>query len=351
MFLFKKEPNSLLGIDIGASAVKLVEIEKQGGRRKLKNYGIFPLPEYLQSKNYKDSLELLKVPAEEIAEIIKKVIQEAKIKSRDACVSIPVYSSFFTLIDLPNMSEKEIAAAVPFEARKYVPVPIAEVVLDWSIISQSDKKSTRQVLIVAVPKEIIARYKQIIKLSGLKLRRMEAETFSLARALVGNDKSVISIIDAGARSINVSVVDGGFIRANNNLEMGGLKIVDTISQQMKLSPQNMEKLKKTILVSGLSGIQNTEVKDMIKSIFNVILVEIKKITDSYQSKHNRKIEKYVLVGGISQTFDLVDYFTDKLDAEVFLGNPFARVVYPSLLEPAIKEIGPVLAVSTGLAMG
>ena len=350
MSLFKKKPNSLLGVDIGASAMKLVEIEKQGGRHKLRNYGIFPLPEYLQSKNYKDYLELLKVPAEEIANIIDKVIKEAKIKSRDACVSIPVYSSFFTLIDLPNMSEKEVAAAVPFEARKYVPVPISEVVLDWSIVSQSDKKSTQQVLIIAVPKEIIARYKKIIKLSGLKLRRMEAEIFSLARALVGNDKSVISIIDAGARSINVSVVDDGFIRANNNLEMGGLKIVDTISQQMKLGPQNIEKLKKTILVSGLSEIQNTEVKKIIKSIFNTIFVEIKKITDSYQDKHNRKIEKYILVGGVSQTLDLVDYFTDKFDVEVFLGNPFARVVYPSLLKPAIKEIGPCLAAATGLAM-
>lgn len=351
MSLFKKKPNSLVGVDIGASAVKLVEIEKEGGRHKLKNYGIFPLPEYLKSRNYRAYLELLKVPAEEIAGIINKVIKEAKIQSRDACISIPVYSSFFTLIDLPNMSKKETAAAVPFEARKYVPVPISEVVLDWSIISQSDKKSTQQILIVAVPKEIIARYKQIVKLSGLKLKRMEAETFSLARALVGNDKGVIAIIDIGARSINVSVVDGGFIRATDNLEMGGLKIVDTVFQQIKLNPQDAEKLKKTILVSGLSKIQNTEIRDIIKSIFNAILIEIKKIVDSYQNKYNREIEKYILVGGISQTLDFVDYFTNKLDIEVFLGNPFARVVYPSLLKPAIKEIGPSLAAAIGLAMG
>ncbi|MAF20839.1 MAG: hypothetical protein CMI55_04125 [Parcubacteria group bacterium] len=351
MSLFKKKSNSLLGIDIGASAIKLVQLEKENGRHKLKNYGIFPLAEYLKSRNYQAYLELLKVPAKEVAGIVKKVIKEAKIKSREACVSIPVYSSFFTLIDLPNMSEKEVAATVPFEARKYVPVPISEVILDWSIVGKSDKGSSQQILIIAVPKEIINRYKQIIKLAGLNLWRMEAETFSLARALVGNDKSAITLVDAGARSVNISIVDGGFIKATHNLETGGLKIIKMISQRMKLYPQESEKLKHTLLTTGLAEIENTEIKDMLYSILNTIITEIKKITDSYQNKRNRKIERYILVGGVSQTLGLVDYFTDKLGVEVSLGDPFARVAYPSLLKSVVKELGPCLAAAVGLGMG
>ena len=341
MFLFKEKPKSYLGVDIGASAVKLVELEKEEGRYKLKNYGIFSLKEYLKQE---------KLTSQEIAEIIKKTIKEAKITSRQAYLSLPVYLSFSTLIDFPAMSEKEIKAAIPFEAKKYVPVPISEVVLDWSIVESPPQQKELQVLLIAVPKEIINNYQKAIQLAGLNLSALEEETFSLSRALIGNDKSSIILIDAGARSISISIVDNGYIRVISNLEMGGMKLNKTISQQMGFSLEQAEKLKKDFSDSQLTNEQNSQLKGIIHSVLDMVIFEIKKIIDSYQNKYKRKLEKCILVGDGIRLPGFVEYFVNKLGLEVSLGDPFSRVIYPPLLKPVIKELGPSLTVAVGLAM-
>jgi len=354
MFLFKKKPKNYLGIDIGASAVKFVEIEKKEGRHELKNYAIYPLDKYLKRSNYQVGLSSAKITNEEIAEIIKRTIKEANIVSREVYLSVPVYSSFSTTIDFPIMPEKEIAAAVPFEAKKYIPVPISEVVLDWSIINplskSSGKQSSQQVLLVAVPKDLINNYNQIIRLTGLNIRAIEEETFSLSRALVGNDKSTIVLIDAGARSISVSIVDDGYIRSIHNLEMGGVKLNKTIAKQMDISLEKAEELKKALLTSQSANEQDSQLKGIIHSSLEIVVAEIKKIIDSYQDKYARKIEKCILVGGGIQLFDFIDFLTKRLSLDISLGDPFARVIYPSLLKPALKELGSCLTVAAGLAM-
>jgi len=350
MFLFKEKPKSYLGVDIGASAVKLVELEKEEGRHKLKNYGIFSLKEYLKQQWYQIPLGSRKLTSEEIADIIKKTIKEAKITSRQAYLSLPVYLSFSTLIDFPAMSEKEIEAAIPFEAKKYVPVPISEVVLDWSIVESPPQQKELQVLLIAVPKEIINNYRKAIQLADLNLSALEEETFSLSRALIGNDKSTIILIDVGARSISISIVDGGYIRVISNLEMGGMKLNRTISQQMGFSLEEAEKLKKDFLDSQLTNEQNSQLKGIIHSVLDMVIFEIKKIIDSYQNKYKRKIEKCILVGNGIQVPGFVECFVTKLGLEVSLGDPFSRVIYPPLLKSVIKELGPSLTVAVGLAM-
>jgi len=368
MFLFKKKPKSYLGIDIGASAIKLVELEKEEGRHKLKNYAIFSLKEYLKEAWYQTSSEFRKLPNEELAGIVKETIKEAKIISQAAYFSLPVYSSFSTLIDFPTMSEKEIETAIPFEAKKYVPVPISEVILDWSIIDSLGQQKGLQVLLMAVPKKNINHYRKVIQSAGLNISALESEIFSLSRALVGNDKSTVIIIDMGARSVSLSIIDDGYIRVINNLEMGGLKLTKTISQQMNISLKEAEELKKNLSanqaasqsrakiygepVESISrpGEQSAQLKEIIHSVLNAVIFEIKKVIDSYQSKYNRRVEKCILAGGGVQVPGFADYFINKLGLEASLGNPFARVIYPPLLEPAVKELGPSLAVAVGLAM-
>lgn len=349
MFLFKKKPKSFLGVDIGAAAVKLVELEKDEERHKLKNYAIFPLREYLRETNHQLAPGALKIPNDEMAQIIRRTIDEADIKSKEAFFSIPVYSSFSTLVDFPLMSDKEIAAAIPYEARKYVPVPISEVVLDWNVVGATGKGTGLQVFLIAAPKELINDYNEIASLVGLNLRAVEEETYSLSRILIGNDKSPFVLIDTGARSINVSIIDNGFIKGTHSLEMGGEKTTKTISQQLNLGLDKAEELKKELSISQLDE-QNIELKRVIQSVLGAIIVEVKKIIDSYQVKYSRKIEKCILTGGSVYLVGFVDYFSNRLGIEVSLGNPFARLVYPPTLEKTLKEISPSISVAVGLAM-
>jgi type IV pilus assembly protein PilM len=352
VFLFKKKPKGSLGIDIGASAIKLVELEKEE-RYKLKNYAIFSLRKYLGQTDSQAGLKSLKIANEEIAQMIKKSLSEAKIDAKEAYLSIPVYFSFTTLIDFPMMPEEEIAGAVSNEARKYVPVPISEVVLDWSIVGRTEnlspaKKKTQQVLLIAVPKKVINNYSQIVQLAGLKLKAIEEETFSLSRALIGNDKSAILLIDAGARSVNVSVVDNGYIRLTHNLEMGGVKITKAIAQQMNIDLEKAEELK--IGLSKKKGEKDNRLREIVQVNLHSSVAEIKRIVDSYQIKYSKKIEKCILVGGAVFLNGFRDNLMRKLSLDISVGNPFARVVYPPLLKPVLDQLGPSLAVAVGLAM-
>lgn len=339
---FTRKPKSYLGIDIGASQIKIVELEKKEARFELRTYGIFPFVDYLRNLSQQTPFDPLKMPAENLAEAIRRTIKEAGVQSREASFSIPVYHTFCTLLDLPMMPENEIAAAIPFEARKYVPVPVSEVLLDWRIVSLPGKQTGIQVLLVAVPKEIISRYSQIIQLTGLTSRTIEAETFSLARVLIGNDKSAIVLIDSGARSTNISIIDGGYIRIVNNLDIGGMKFSRAISQRMNLDLIKAEEGKKAEFLTP-------ELMDTIKLVTDSIISEVKRVIGAYQEKYGRKIEKCIVVGGGLQVSGLIDYFAQKMGLGTCLANPFARVVYPALLEPALRQRGPSLSVAVGLA--
>ncbi len=350
MFLFKKKTKTFLGIDISASAIKIVELKREEGRHKLTNYGIFYLEKYLKKKEKQVDTKASKISNEETAEIIKKIIKKANIKSKDVYLSIPVYSSFYTLIDFPDMTEKEIKTAIPFEARKYIPIPISEVILDWSIVGSSNDEKKQQALLIAVPKKIINDYNEIVKLAGLNLKGIEGETFSLSRALIGNDKSVIILIDNGARSINVSIVDNGFIRVTHNLEMGGNKITEAIVQRMNIDSEKAEYLKKRLSDKDESFHISSQLKEIVQFSLGVTIIEIKKIIDSYQNKYNRKIEKGILAGGGIYLSGFVDNLTSKLSLDSSIGDPFARVSYPDFIKPALKDLSSSLAVAIGLAM-
>lgn len=345
MVWFTKKKNSYLGIDIGTSAIKMVELEKDEGRYSLKNYGIYPLEAYLQSLNAQAGLSVEKIANEEIAEMIKVLIRTANIGHRESFFSIPVYSSFSTVIDLPEMPEKEIAAAVPTEARKYVPIPMDEVILDWALVSRLGKASGPQVLLVAVPKEIVNDYSQIARISGLKLNSLEAETFSLSRVLIGNDKSGVVLVDTGARSSNISIVDGGDIRITHNLEVGGLKLTISISEQRKISQMEAENLKMRVILN-----QDLAIKNAVDVFLDSVVSRVRQVVNDYENKYERKLEKCILTGGGMQVPGAVEYFSKKLNMETSLGNPFARVVYPPELNPVMPELSSVLAVAVGAAM-
>ena len=365
MGLFKRESKLSLGIDIGTSAIKLVELEREEEKLKLKTYGILQLPkkyfEYLKEKPL-----VFPFPAGDLAEMIDALKKEAKAESKEAYFSIPVYSSFSCVIEIPNIPEEEIASAIPFEAKKYIPVPISDVVLDWSIIpfpsvfgknqqgasplnlpvkdktTKNNKDLKTQVLLVAVPKETIYKYNKISDLCNIKIKGLEAETFSLARSLVGESKEGIVLVDSGARSTNISIIDGGYIRVTHNLEKGGAQITGLISQKLNISIEDAEEFKKT----GT----NPEIRSIIYSVYDSIISEIKKIVYSYENKYSRKIEKCILAGAGTDIVGICDYLTRKLGINTTKGKPFSKIIYPSILNPAIEEIESSFAVAVGLAM-
>ncbi len=343
-----------LGIDIGTASIKIVELEVNGGRPELKNYGIFQLESADEAVNVAQDGSQSKVAHfsdDDIVAAIKDLIKRMGSKSTEVAMAIQSFSTFSTIISMPYLSEDEIDKAIPYEARKYVPLPLESVVLDWSIASVNKggagQEPSVEVFLVAVPKTETKRYQEIAQKAGLQLKVLELENSALIRALVGNDLSPFAIVNIGGRSTSILIVDGGVERVSHNYEVGGFEITKAIASSLKVSLRRAEELKRSF---GVQQVDNNVINSVMSSLLNMMVFETKKTIHSYEEQRKRKIAQVFLVGGMSNMPKFVDYFSEKLGMAVAVGNPLARVGLPKEVEPLSFEINTKCAVALGLAM-
>jgi len=347
-----------LGIDIGTASIKVVELEKKGARFELSNYGLFELKSGVSDIPATAGRGILKLPDEEIIWGIKEIIKKGSIKSKDVVASIPSFSTFSTIIEMPYSSEQDLAKALPFEAKKYIPIPLNEVILDWSIIDISNnsspalgavgpKPTTVEVFVAAVPKDETTRYQRIMKGVGLNLRALELENTALIRALLGNDLSPTAIINIGGRSTSIVIINKGYERVSHNYEVGGFEITKSIARSLNVSLEKAEDLKRKI---GMKPSDENIINEAMSSLVDMMVFETRKTISNYESSKNIKISKILLIGGLSNMPNFMEYFKKKLGMEVYSANAFARIVYPQSLSSVIQELANAFAIATGLAM-
>jgi len=349
---FKIDPKRALGIDIGTASVKIVELSRLGGWReriKLENYGevsLFTLSEKPFRIFEKGSLLL---SAQEISQAIKAILEEAKISTTQVVFSIPDFSTFFTHFELPPLTKKELPEAVKFEARHHIPLPLAEVTLDWSLIGGevSEKPKERpQILLVAVPNEVINQYREIANLSGLELLFLESEVFSLVRSLVKKNKIIHLLLDIGAQSTTVSVIDQGILKRTHSFDISGNELTKTLSKSLSIDYKEAESFKKKYgLVSPEKAIS-----EVLHPLIDLILREIEKISQDFYQSEGKNIDQVILAGGSALLPGLRDYFLSQLKKEIVIANPFSEIFYPPILEKTVKEMGPAYAVAVGIAL-
>lgn len=345
-----------LGVDIGTSSIKIVELEKKTGRFELTNYGVFEIKESRTLPQNTDAWQsVLKLPDQEISSGIKELFKKANFNSQDVVTAIPSFTTFATVIDMPYVSNDDLARALPFEAKKYIPIPLDEVVLDWSIVgindnqafAQGTKPSMVEVFLAAVPKDETARYQNIIKNSGLKLQAIELENSALIRALLGNDLSPTVVVNIGGRSTSIIIVNKGYERVSHNYEIGGFEITRAISQSLSISLEKAEELKRKF---GLKKGDDNIINESMISLINMMVFETQKTIANYEETKKEKISNVILIGGLANMPGFSEYFQEKLNRKVSLGNPFSRLIYPAELESITSELSSIFSVAIGLAM-
>ncbi|HEY4506561.1 MAG TPA: type IV pilus assembly protein PilM [Candidatus Paceibacterota bacterium] len=364
MRFFNFSSKSRIGIDIGTASIKIAELSKDGGRFKLKNYGLFELEsidEALSVNKNSPSSRVAQLTDRDLAWGIREILKRGKITAKDAVASIPSFSTFATIITMPYISEKDMAKTISFEARKYIPLPMDEVVLDWSIINVSSnsqgsplniqtgtsKPPTVEVFLVAVPKQETERYRDIMKNAGVNLRALELENAALIRALVGNDLGPIAIVSIGGRSTSILVVDGGVERVSHNYEVGGFEITKSISRSLNISLKRAEELKRSF---GIKQANNNVIHQAMTSLVDMMAFETKKTIHVYEESKKTKINRVLLVGGLANMPSFGDYFGARLGIPLAIGNPLARIVLDPGLDPIRGELNSTFAIALGLAM-
>ena len=358
LFDFLK-PKSYLGIDIGTSSIKVVELSRMRDTYKLENYGavtFFSENEFLPMEVYEQNA--LKIPDEQVAELLKKVIIATGITAKKAAISLPVFSAFSTIIELPPMPEDEMEKAIQFEARQYVPIPVSEVSLASVVIGEERPKQNQpaaaqgkkrlEILLVAVPNEIKNKYQHIAQLAGLELIAIEMETFPLARALLKGTRDTVAIVDIGARSTDICIVDNGVARISHNFDSAGIDVTKAYGSLWRVDLAEAEKNKKAVGLDLTPG--QLAVAGEVLMVVDGIVSETSRIINSYFNKTGRNVSGVALSGGSAQMSGLLERFKEGLGLDVVIGNPFEGLIYPRELKETLAKFGPSYAVAVGLAM-
>lgn len=330
-----------LGIDIGSSGIKIVELKNQGGRAALLTYGF--------SENLKD---LDQSDPKEIAAIINEICARAGIKSRRAVSALPTFSVFSSIINLSGVSKKDLPSAINWEAKKVIPMPPEEMILDWKKIENKDlaaDKNNTKVLLTGAPRNLVKRYIEIFKKAQINLLSLETETFALIRSLLGNDKSSVMVVEIGAKTTSFTIIEQSIPILNRSIDIGGWTITKALSHSLSIGLERAEQFKYDMGISSIDSADNAIPKTIIESI-SPIVNEIKYTLNIYQNKSAKKVDKIILSGGSALLINLPSYLSKILDINVMAGNPWSKISYPVDLKPLLDEIAPRLAIAIGLAL-
>lgn len=357
----KPSEDSVVGIDVGSSSIKVVQLRKKKGRAVLETYGELALGPYAgfsvgQATN---------LPAEKIAEAIRDVMKEANVTSKSCGVSIPFKSSLVSLIELPPADPKQLQEMIPIEARKYIPVPISEVTMDWWIVPNEyegelefvegvDEENNKlkehkvQVLVVSIHNDVLSTYNKIVKDALLETSFFEIEMFSSTRALLAGEKSPVMIFDMGASSTKIYILEKGVVKYSHIINKGSQEVTVSISKGLNVSFDRAEHVKRN-LGSG-TAVEEKNVYEIISLTLDFIFSEANTVVMSYQRKSNKTIGKVILTGGGVAMKGVMELAKANFQTEVVMGDPFSKVESPAFLEDVLKATGLEFSTALGLAL-
>ena len=368
--LWSKGGQSVLGIDIGSSSIKIVQLRKKAGQAILETYGELALGPY-------SGLEIGRathLPADKLSEALNDVLRESNTTTKKCGIAIPLSSSMVSLVEMPAVPASQLATMIPLEARKYIPVPITEITLDWWVIPQDESRSTVaqasqyeqtglsqsdtiptmqtapkiDVLVVAIHNEAINKYQDIMRKTTIESSFFEIEIFSTMRSVLAEDNATVMIVDMGAGATKLYIVDRGIIRVSHTINRGSQDITLAMSRSLGVSVTEAENIKRTF---GLEYKRDgADVPQIMSSTLNFIFSEANRVLLSFERRYNKPISNVILTGGGINLKGFVKMAETGFQAPIIIADPFSKLQAPAFLDPVLKGAGPEFAVAIGVAL-
>ena len=349
MALFGKK-KGLVGLDIGSSAVKAVELKsggKGGAEHQLVNIGMEALPpEAIVDGAIMDSGAVI--------DAIQRLFTSQKIKTSDVATSVSGNAVIVKKISLPQMSPEELAESIHWEAEQYIPFDIQDVALDYEVIEGSGGGGNMDVLLVAVKKDKISDYTSVITQAGKTPRIVDVDVFALQNCHeinYGADSGrVVALLNLGAAITNVNIVRGSNSLFNRDIAVGGNLATDALQKDLGLPYESAEALKRGEQVEGTLP---DSVFPVLQSTAENIVSEIQKTFDFFRATtQEERIDQVYLAGGSARLQGLRELLMERLDTQVDLLNPFNAVTYSPKDVDAdlVNQMGPAAAIAVGLAV-
>lgn len=335
-----------VGIDIGSSSIKVVEIQNRDGVLSLTTYGEIQTGPYAE-KSVGESIQL---DSKQEQQALVDILRESAVKASGGVFAMPLSSSFVTTIHFEAEEKEDLAPRVRVEARKYIPVPINEVTLDWAEISEPEKgkkSSDRDVLVAAIQNEALNRFKVLMQFVNLKEPPTEIECFSSLRAAFSADEKQVAVIDIGAVSAKLYIAKEGLLQRMHRVRAGGAIATKRIAEAMEMSFEEAELLKREI---NSDHPQYREVVRAHHSSYERPLVEFRQVIREYEEKTGEKLSAIYLAGSAVLFPTVKQLIADSLQYEIRYINPFTKVSHPAFMEDMMLELGPTFHVALGAAL-
>lgn len=335
---------SSVGLDIGSHSIKLIELGLDGGKAALLAAGSTPTP----PKSFTST-----IPADTaaLADAVKRLVKETGAKSTNVQIALPESKVFTRVIEVPALSQRELSSAIKWEAEQYIPLPLDQVNLDFTILRTAAETGTNkmEVLLVAAPKMLLEKYLSILELSDLTPTSAETEVIATVRALsrsLTNMKGAL-IITMGAQTTDLAMIRSGILSLTRTMPAGGDALTRAIAQAFEFNPIQAEEYKRTygLVADKLEG----KIVASVKPIMDSIVGEVNRALAFYQEKYKETVQSVVLSGGTARLPGMVTYLATALGLEVQLANPWAGIVRTARFNVLSTE-GPNFCVSVGLAL-
>ncbi|MBN2093803.1 MAG: type IV pilus assembly protein PilM [Candidatus Zambryskibacteria bacterium] len=355
--LFKRKVVNALGIDIGSSSIKIVQLKKKGDKAILETYGELSLGPY-GGASVGQSVNL---STEKLVQAMNDLLTEKEVAltTRTCGLAIPFKASLLSVVETPEIEEEEMDNMVKMEARKYIPVPISEVTLDWSIIPRKDTErkplikgeesiKTVDILLVAIHNNIIDQYKEISERTSLDPKFFEIEVFASMRSVLEGIKGPIMILDMGASTTKLYIIDRGLVYNSHIINRGSQDITANIARTLNVSLEDAEIAKRSI---GMNKTKDgIDLSESVSLVAGSIFSEANRFLFDFQKRNKQNIKSIFLIGGGSALKGFRNLAAENFKVEVISGNPFENVEVPAFLENILKETGPEFTVATGSAL-
>ena len=332
----------MLGIDIGTKSIKIIELVKASNLWQLKSSGAVGYAGVSPDKAVNENDFVA------VADVLKKIIAQIGVSTKDVNISLPESLVFTRVIKFPMLSDEEISSAVKWEAEQYIPIPVNEAVVQYTVLEKNQQTSSVSVLLVAAPKAVVEKYTKVIKLAGLLPVSAETELTALGRSM-SPDKGITLLLDLGFSATDMSIVKDLSTVFTRSIPVGGEAFTRAVSQSLGIEQAQSEEYKKTY---GLDPNQlEGKVKNALDPIFRVIIDEIKKAIHFYQTEEAGQTPTSVIItGGASVMPNIVPYLTENLNIETIVGNPFAKISIDSETEKKLMPYASIYGTAVGLAM-
>jgi type IV pilus assembly protein PilM len=345
-----RRAKSLVGLDIGSSAVKAVELKAAGKGYKVTAFGAESVPP--------DSIvDGAIIDGAAVADAIRRLFDGNKIQTKDVAASLSGSAVIVKKITLPVMTEAELAESIYWEAEQYIPFDIQDVNLDYQILDPGDAangKATMDVLLVAAKKEKIADYTGVIAQAGRTAVVVDVDAFALQNAFEVNygiePGKIVVLLNAGASATNINILQGDQSVFTRDISIGGNAYTEALQKELNLPFEQADDLKRG---EPADGVTFEDARPVLRAVTENVMLEIQKTFDFFKATAaSDRIDRIVVSGGASRAEGFLEMLTERFEAPVELFDPFRNVSFDAkrFQVGEVDAIAPTAAVAVGLAL-